>query len=86
MEYGVVYNATGSLKGHEPGPMLFSESIIANDMESGELLWFESSWIQDSRARNHYDEMFFLVLLGAALVLIGDLLSALARETIRRFS
>ncbi len=43
-------------------------------------------WIQDSRARNHYDEMFFLVLLGAALVLIGDLLSALARETIRRFS
>lgn len=43
-------------------------------------------WIQDSRARNHYDEMFFLVLLGAALVLIGDLLSALARETVRRFS
>ena len=43
-------------------------------------------WIQDSRARNHYDEMFFLVLLGAALVLIGDLLSALARESIRRFS
>ena len=27
-----------------------------------------------------------LVLLGAALVLIGDLLSALARETVRRFS
>jgi phosphonate transport system permease protein len=43
-------------------------------------------WIQDSRARNHYDEMFFLVLLGGALVLIGDLLSALARESIRRFS
>ncbi len=40
VEYGVVYNATGSLKGHEPGPMLFSESIIANDMESGELLWY----------------------------------------------
>ncbi len=43
-------------------------------------------WIQDSRARNHYDEMSFLVLLGAALVLMGDLLSALARETVRRFS
>ena len=52
------------------------------------MLWIVSLgyWIQDSRARNHYDEMFFLVLLGAALVLIGDLLSSLARETIRRFS
>ena len=40
-EYGVVYNATGSLKGHSPGPMLFSESIIANDPESGELLWYD---------------------------------------------
>ena len=43
-------------------------------------------WIQDARARNHYDEMFFLVLLGAFLVLIGDLISALAREIIRRYS
>ena len=43
-------------------------------------------WIQDARARTHYDEMFFLVLLGAALVLLGDLLSALAREAVRRFS
>ncbi len=43
-------------------------------------------WIQDARARTHYDEMFFLVLLGAALVLMGDLLSALAREAVRRFS
>ena len=40
VEYGVVYNATGSLKGHVAGPMLFSESMIANDMESGELLWY----------------------------------------------
>lgn len=43
-------------------------------------------WIQDARARNHYDEMFFLVLLGAFLVLVGDLISALARELVRRYS
>ncbi|MCH8819698.1 MAG: PQQ-binding-like beta-propeller repeat protein, partial [Acidobacteria bacterium] len=36
-EQGVVYNVTGSVHGRVPGPMLFSESIIANDMESGEL-------------------------------------------------
>lgn len=43
-------------------------------------------WIVDSRARNHYDEMFFFVLLGAALVLLGDLLSAVARALVRRAS
>ena len=41
-------------------------------------------WIIDARARNHYDEMFFLVLIGAAIVLVGDLVSALAREVVRR--
>lgn len=41
-------------------------------------------WIQDARARNHYDEMLFLVLLGAGLVLLADLASALARELVRR--
>ena len=41
-------------------------------------------WIVDARARNHYDEMFFLVLIGAALVLVGDLVSAAAREVVRR--
>ncbi len=41
-------------------------------------------WIVDSRARNHYDEMFFFVLMGAGLVLIGDLVSAVAREVVRR--
>lgn len=40
-EYGIVYNATGSVHGHVPGPVLFSESMIANDLESGELLWFD---------------------------------------------
>ena len=41
-------------------------------------------WIQDARARNYYDEMFFLILLGGMLVLVGDLLSAAAREWVRR--
>src|SRR5262249_12614862 len=40
-------------------------------------------WIQDARARNHYDEMLFLVLLGAGLVLLVDLASVLARELVR---
>ncbi len=41
-------------------------------------------WIVDARARNHYDEMFFFVLIGAGIVLAGDLVSAIAREVIRR--
>ncbi len=41
-------------------------------------------WIVDARARNHYDEMFVLVLIGAAIVLVGDLVSAAAREVVRR--
>ena len=41
-------------------------------------------WIVDARARNHYDEMVFLVLIGAGIVLVGDLVSALARELVRR--
>ena len=41
-------------------------------------------WIVDARARNHYDEMIFFVLIGAGIVLIGDLVSAVAREVIRR--
>ncbi len=41
-------------------------------------------WIVDARARNHYDEMFFFVLIGAGIVLVGDLVSAIAREVIRR--
>lgn len=41
-------------------------------------------WIQDARARNHYDVMFFLILLGALLVLAGDLVSHFARRAVRR--
>ncbi|MEE2822708.1 MAG: PQQ-binding-like beta-propeller repeat protein [Acidobacteriota bacterium] len=46
-EHGVIYNVTGSVHGRVPGPMLFSESIIANDMESGELLWYDQIRAQD---------------------------------------
>lgn len=42
------------------------------------------SLIRDARAGNLYDELFFYVLLGALLVLAGDLLSALARGLVRR--
>jgi len=41
-------------------------------------------WIQDARARHFYDEMLFFVGLGAAIVLAGDVLSALARAFLRR--
>ena len=41
-------------------------------------------FIMDARARNHYDEMIFLVLLGAAIVIAGDVVSALARRAVRR--
>lgn len=41
-------------------------------------------WIADARAKRFYDEMLLLVLAGAALVLVADLLSALTRRWIRR--
>lgn len=41
-------------------------------------------WIMDARARDRYDEMVFLVLLGAGMVLVGDLISAIARRLVRR--
>jgi phosphonate transport system permease protein len=40
--------------------------------------------ITDARVRRHYDEMLFYVLLGAVLVVAGDLISALARALVRR--
>jgi phosphonate transport system permease protein len=41
-------------------------------------------WIQDSRTRQFYDQMLFFVVLGAAIVLLADLLSMLARWIVRR--
>ena len=41
-------------------------------------------WIADARARDRYDEMVFLVALGAGLVLLGDVASAVTRSFVRR--
>jgi phosphonate transport system permease protein len=41
-------------------------------------------WIQDARAKHFYDEMLFFVALGALIVLLGDLVSAIARRLVRR--
>jgi phosphonate transport system permease protein len=40
--------------------------------------------VRDARASNYYDEMFFYVLSGAALVMAGDLVSDFARRIVRR--
>lgn len=41
-------------------------------------------WIQDARAKQFYDEVLLLVLFSVLLVLMADLLSAVARRSIRR--
>lgn len=41
-------------------------------------------WVRETRARDWYDEMLLFILLGALLVLIGDLISALTRRYVRR--
>ena len=39
-EYNIVYTVTGNPRSfNPPGPLLFSDSILANDLETGELLW-----------------------------------------------
>lgn len=40
-------------------------------------------WIDDTRSRDRYDEMLFLIALGALLVLAADLVSWLARRLVR---
>ncbi|MEE8177344.1 MAG: PQQ-binding-like beta-propeller repeat protein [Acidobacteriota bacterium] len=43
-EHGIVYNATGNAKSFmPPGPMLYTESLIANDIDTGELLWYHQA-------------------------------------------
>jgi phosphonate transport system permease protein len=41
-------------------------------------------WIADARMKRFYDEMFALVVLGAVIVLFGDLVSSVARRVVRR--
>ena len=43
-------------------------------------------FVQDARARQHYDEMFALILLGSVIVLVGDVISAVARSAVRKSS
>ena len=40
--------------------------------------------IQDAKVKLFYDEMFFLILVGAAIVILGDFVSLIAREVARR--
>ncbi len=42
------------------------------------------SMIRDARASNFLDEMVFYVLLGACLVMLGDLASSVSRAVLRR--
>ena len=49
-EHRIVYNVTGNPKAFPPGPILFTESVLANDLDSGELLWF-----QQIRSRDPFD-------------------------------
>lgn len=39
--------------------------------------------ISDTRARDHYDEMFFFILLGGFTVMLGDLFSEIVRKRLR---
>jgi len=41
-------------------------------------------WIADARARDRYDEMMLFILLGAGIVLLGDVASAVTRSFVRR--
>ena len=43
-------------------------------------------WITDARTRGQLDIFVLLILLGALIVLLGDLVSALARRVVRRAS
>ena len=40
-------------------------------------------WVADARARDRYDEMMLFILLGAGIVLLGDVVSAVTRAFVR---
>jgi len=45
----IVYNVTGSVKSYiPPGHMLYTESILAHDLDSGELLWYDQVHPRDA--------------------------------------
>jgi phosphonate transport system permease protein len=41
-------------------------------------------WIDDARTRGHMDVLVYFVLLGVGIVIVGDIISSLARELLRR--
>lgn len=41
-------------------------------------------WVEDARTRGQYDTLIFMVLLGALIVIFGDLVSTLVRRAVRR--
>ena len=49
-EQNILYNVTGNPKAFPGGPILFTESILAHDLDSGELLWY-----QQIRPRDPFD-------------------------------
>ena len=48
-KYNILYNATGDAKAFmPPGPMLFTASMVAHDIDTGELLWYFQPYPQDA--------------------------------------
>ena len=47
-QQNVIFNVTGSNKAFMPNLNLYTESIIANDIDTGELLWYYQAHPQDS--------------------------------------
>jgi phosphonate transport system permease protein len=43
-------------------------------------------FIEEARARGHYDTLFFMVGIGVVIVMVGDLASSVARSMVRRAS
>ena len=65
----------------DKGPILFGFPVL------GLLGFISLGWyIQEARAAVRYDEMVLFVLLGVAIIVCGDVLSAVARLAVRRSS
>jgi len=43
-------------------------------------------WIDDARTRGQMDVLVFYVMLGVAIVLVGDIISSIARSLVRKAS
>ena len=47
-QHNIIYNVTGSNKAFMPNLNLYTESILAHDIDTGELLWYYQAHPQDS--------------------------------------